>query len=92
MLAQNGLPAPVQEATQGPVVVLQDVGKKNTFIIQTAPGTMASVAKTDNTGRNASQGANGGQSVVESSGPGLGTFVVVATLKLQLGDMLRGLR
>ncbi|MCA8830186.1 hypothetical protein [Hymenobacter pini] len=87
-LAQAGLPVPTEPARAGGLVVLQDVGKKNTFIIQTAPGNTASTTKTDNTGRNASEGANGGHAVVENRGPGFGTFAVVAVVGFAAGFLV----
>jgi hypothetical protein len=57
--------------TSQPVVVGGDtvatvttisVGKKSTVTIQTGTGNVASTAKTNNTGRAADAGANGGQS------------------------------
>lgn len=84
-LAHNMLSAPVEGPASGSVVLLADAGKKNTFIIQTAPNNTANATGTDNAGRDASQGANGGHSTEESSGPGLGTFAVVAVVCLAAG-------
>jgi hypothetical protein len=76
---QAGLPA------GGSYVVLNDPGKKNTYIIQTAPGNTATAKQIDNTGRGAGDGANGGHAVVENTGPGIGSIAGLCVLSFLLG-------
>jgi len=54
------------------------VGKKSTVTVQIGgTGNQASAAKTDNTGRNASQGANGGHSEAKSTSTPLWVYVAL---------------
>ncbi len=75
------------QATQ-PVLQLTDVGKlkiNGPVTIQTGQGHSARTTETDNTGRNAREGANGGSAVTQNSGPGFGTFAIVALLCFAAG-------